>query len=130
MSVAELATLAIIGAGNRGKDVYARWALEHPDEARVVAVADPDPERRNGLAERHGIPEDGRFASWEALLDGPRRADAVVIATPDRLHVAPTLRALERGYDILLEKPVAPTLDETRSEERRVGKECRSRWSP
>lgn len=113
MSVAELATLAIIGAGNRGKDVYARWALEHPDEARVVAVADPDPERRNGLAERHGIPEDGRFASWEALLDGPRRADAVVIATPDRLHVAPTLRALERGYDILLEKPVAPTLDET-----------------
>src|SRR5690554_7469645 len=87
MSVAELATLAIIGAGNRGKDVYARWALEHPDEARVVAVADPDPERRNGLAERHGIPEDGRFASWEALLDGPRRADAVVIATPDRLHV-------------------------------------------
>ena len=111
--MAEVVTLAVIGVGNRGRDVYARWALAHPDEARVVAVADPDPERRASMAERHGIGPSGRFESWEDLLSGPGRADAVVIATPDRMHVAPALRALELGYDILLEKPIAPTREET-----------------
>ncbi len=111
--MAEVVTLAVIGVGNRGRDVYARWALAHPDEARVVAVADPDPERRGSMAERHGIGPSGRFESWEDLLSGPGRADAVVIATPDRMHVAPALRALELGYDILLEKPIAPTREET-----------------
>lgn len=106
-------TLAIVGAGNRGRDVYAGWALAHPEAARVVAVADPDEERRTALAERHGIDESRRFPSWEELLAQPRLADALVIATPDRCHVEPARRALEQGYDILLEKPVAPTQEET-----------------
>jgi len=106
-------TLAVIGAGNRGADVYARWALDHPEEARVVAVADPDPARRTAFAEAHGIPGANACTSWEELLARPRLADAVVIATPDRMHVEPALKALERGYDILLEKPIAPTRAET-----------------
>ncbi|MEW6046725.1 MAG: Gfo/Idh/MocA family oxidoreductase [Bacillota bacterium] len=105
-------TLAIIGAGHRGGEAYARWALEHPGEARVVAVADPNAERREALAERHSIPFEHRYARWEDLLSSGRLADAVVIATPDRLHVAPTLRALQLGYHVLLEKPIAPTRDE------------------
>ncbi|BAS27834.1 Gfo/Idh/MocA family protein [Limnochorda pilosa] len=105
-------TVAVIGAGNRGRDAYAGWCLEHPDLARVVAVADPSEERRNELGERHGIPAERRYASWEAVLAQPRLADGVVIATPDRLHVEPALRAMELGYDILLEKPIAPTREE------------------
>jgi len=106
-------TLALIGAGNRGADVYARYALQHPSEARVVAVADPDPGRRERLAQAHGIPAAHVFASWEELFARPRLADGVIIATPDRMHVEPALRALELGYDILLEKPIAPTRAET-----------------
>lgn len=113
MRQGEPVTLAVIGAGNRGRDVYAGWALRHPDAARVVAVADPNEERRTDLARRHGLAPDQCFASWEELLARPRLADAVVIATPDRLHVQPALRALELGYDILLEKPIAPTKEET-----------------
>lgn len=109
----EPVTLAVIGAGNRGRDVYAGWASAHPDAARVVAVAEPSDERRESLARLHGIDPSRRFRSWQELLAQPRLADAVVIATPDRVHVEPALRALELGYDILLEKPIAPTKEET-----------------
>jgi len=100
-------TLAVAGAGNRGGDVYARYALDHPDQARVVAVADPDPERRRRLAAAHGIPAQDCFEDWRRLLAGPRRADGLIIATPDGEHAAPALAALAQGYDILLEKPIA-----------------------
>ncbi|NMA70919.1 MAG: Gfo/Idh/MocA family oxidoreductase [Firmicutes bacterium] len=110
--VAEPVTLAVIGAGNRGGDVYAGWCLAHPDQARVVAVADPREARRNLVGDRHQIPPERRFARWEDLLAGPRLADGVIIATPDQLHVEPALRAMELGYDILLEKPIAPTREE------------------
>ena len=110
--MAEPVTLAVIGAGNRGGDAYAGWCLEHPERARVVAVADPREERRNLVGERHQIPPERRFARWEDLLQEPRLADGVIIATPDQMHVAPALRAMELGYDILLEKPIAPTREE------------------
>ena len=104
-------TLAILGAGNRGRHTYARYALDHPDEARIVAVADPDAGRREALAAEHGATA---HASWRALLAGPA-PDLVVVATPDREHVAPTLAALERSLDVLLEKPIAPTEPEVRA---------------
>lgn len=110
--MAEPITLAVIGAGNRGGDAYAGWSLHHPDQARVVAVADPREERRNLVGEQHQIPPERRFSRWEELLAGPRLADGVIIATPDQMHVEPALRAMELGYDILLEKPIAPTRDE------------------
>ena len=100
-------TLAVAGAGNRGGDVYAAYALRHPDQVRVVAVAEPDPDRRRRLAAAHGIPDHRCFEDWRALLLEPRLADGVVIATPDGMHVEPALAALMRGYDVLLEKPIA-----------------------
>lgn len=105
-------TFAVLGAGNRGANVFAAALARRPALARVVAVADPDPERRERLAERHAVPAAQRFSGWEALLDGPRRADVLIVATPDALHVAPAEAALARGYHLLLEKPIAPTLGE------------------
>ena len=81
----------------------------------MVAVAETDGARRAVLAEEHGIGPEGSFADWGELLDGPSRSDAVVIATPDREHAAPAIAALEAGYDVILEKPIAPTLDEVRA---------------
>lgn len=102
-------TLALLGAGNRGRDAYGPYALEHPDEVRFVAVAEPIPERRERFATAHSIPPERQFAIWEDLLDRPKLADAVVVATQDSMHVEPTLTALRAGYDVLLEKPMAPT---------------------
>jgi predicted dehydrogenase len=49
------------------------------------------------------------FTMWEDLAARPRLADAAIVATPDALHVGPAIALAERGYAILLEKPMAPT---------------------
>jgi len=105
-------TIAIVGAGNRGADVYARLLTGLPEPARIVAVAEPDRGRRERLAERDGVPSDHLFSSASELFSRPRLADAVVIATPDTQHLEPARQALALGYHLLLEKPIAPTLPE------------------
>ncbi len=100
-------SMALIGAGQRGTFAYGPFALDAPDELRFVAVAEPQSDRRDRFATQHGIPPERRFSSWEDLLDAPRMADAVLVATPDRLHHGPAVAALEAGYDVLLEKPMA-----------------------
>jgi len=107
-------TVALIGAGHRG-GIYAHFATLYPNEMQVLAVAEPRAQRRERMALVHRIPAERCFESWEALLAQPRLADAVIIATPDALHSAPCLRALELGYDVLLEKPIAPTEAECRA---------------
>lgn len=104
------ATIALIGAGSRGADVYAEHVLRFPSLARIVAVAEPDPVRRQHTAARHAVPASQRFSSWEELFAQGRLADAVIIATPDAHHVGPAAAALAQGYQILLEKPIAPDL--------------------
>ncbi len=104
--------LLVLGAGGRGGHAYAGWCLEHPDSAIVVGVAEPDGARREAVADAHGVPAEHRFDSWQAALERKGPWDAVVVATPDRAHVDPAIRALELGYDLLLEKPMAPTAAE------------------
>ena len=82
--------LILIGAGGRGT-IYARHALQIPEQAEVVAVADPQDFFRNRLGDMHGIPEERRFKDWKNVLDLERFADAVIITTQDRMHVAPAV---------------------------------------
>lgn len=75
-----------------------------------MAVAEPVAARRDRISHRHEIPPEGRFETWQDLLAGPARADAVIVATMDHEHMRPAIAALEQGYHLLLEKPMAPTL--------------------
>lgn len=106
--------LAVLGAGMRGREAYGGWVLRHPERARIVAVADRQPARRDGLADAAGVPLGDRFADWRPLLAAAPRLglDAVVVALPDTDHVDPALAAAEQGLAVLLEKPVAPTATE------------------
>jgi len=104
--------IALIGAGGRGANAYGDYALHHPNDIRFVAVAEPISERRERFAALHDIPRDRQFSTWEDLLVRPRLADALIIATQDQQHTAPTLAALHAGYPVLLEKPMATTLEE------------------
>ncbi|WP_261167126.1 Gfo/Idh/MocA family protein [Microbacterium sp. Marseille-Q6965] len=104
--------IAILGAGGRGRDAYGGWAIAHPDDARIVAVADPDAARRAVLAARAaGVRE---YDDWRALVADLRviGADAVVIALPDALHVDAAIAVADAGLPFLLEKPAAPALAE------------------
>ena len=100
------AELIIIGAGSRGS-IYAAYAEEYPDEARVVGVAEPRDAWRDDLAEKHDIPAPDTARDWREFLYRPRCADAVIIATQDKLHVEPAVEFARKGYHILLEKPMA-----------------------
>ena len=98
---------ALLGAGGRGMFAYGEYAKKRPNEIRFVAVAEPDEERRTRFAEQHGIPEERRFETWERLLAHPKLCRALLVCTQDNDHYEPTMRALEQGYDILLEKPMS-----------------------
>ncbi len=101
----------LIGAGNRGL-TYTDHMAEMKDEYEVVAVAEPIKSRREHVKNLHNIPDDMCFEDWGPLLDMDKFADVAIIATGDRAHFAPTVAAIEKKYDLLLEKPVGPTLDE------------------
>lgn len=105
-------TAALLGAGQRGYYNYGPYALQYPEELRFVAVAEPNPARRERFAAAHHIPPERRFASWEALIAQGRIADVLFNTTQDRTHYRSTLAALETGYDVLLEKPMATSLAE------------------
>jgi len=100
--------LIVVGAGDRGTS-HAGYALQHPDEARVVGVAEPRAFQRSQLAAAHGIAEANVFDDWRAMAARERFADAVLICTSDAMHVEPALAFAAKGYHIMLEKPLAPT---------------------
>ena len=107
-------TFVICGCGNRGLENYATYQKEYPERMKIVAGADSRPERLAMLQKDYGVPADMCFASAEELLDQPRLADVAIIATQDRQHVPMALKALEKGYHLLVEKPISPSLEECR----------------
>ncbi|MFW9891960.1 MAG: Gfo/Idh/MocA family protein [Candidatus Thorarchaeota archaeon] len=99
--------LIIAGAGDRGS-VYASYAKVHPKRAKIVGVAEPRDFYRERLAKQHKIPEENVFTDWKDMAKRNKFADAVIIATQDHMHKAPTLAFAKKKYHILLEKPMAP----------------------
>ena len=99
----------LIGAGSRGQ---AYTNLMQNDKFKVVAVAEPESNEREYIKNLHNIPDEMCFETWEPLLDLEKIADVAIIATVDSMHYAPAMKAIERGYNLLLEKPVAPTAQE------------------
>ncbi|MBQ8184002.1 MAG: Gfo/Idh/MocA family oxidoreductase [Clostridia bacterium] len=104
-------TAIILGAGHRSM-AYADYAVAHPDELKIVGVAEPDEQRRNMVRERFGFPESRCFYDAEELSKVPKFADVVINGTMDEIHVETSIPLLEVGYDMLLEKPFAVNEDE------------------
>ena len=75
-------------------------------------MAEPIKKRCEKFANLHGIPSNRCYKSWEDLLLENKLADVAFICTQDQMHTEPTLLALEKGYDVLLEKPMAHTLED------------------
>src|SRR5690625_2451502 len=101
-------TAILPGAGARGARAYAPYARENPHELNMVAVAEPNKDRREQFQQDHSLQDERTFASWEDVLALGKIADIAIICTQDRAHFQPTMQALELGYDVLLEKPMSP----------------------
>lgn len=104
-------TFAIAGFGDRGS-TYASMQNLFPDKMKVVAVADLNPAKVEKAKKLYDIPEEHCFSSAEEMLAQPRLADVMVVSTMDRQHVGHAIPALEKGYHILLEKPISPELSQ------------------
>ncbi|HYF49610.1 MAG TPA: Gfo/Idh/MocA family oxidoreductase [Planctomycetota bacterium] len=107
-------TFAIIGAGGRG-NCFSQWIHDNPDAGKVIAVAEPNPERRENIVKRHGIKPEMAFERWEDLLAKPKLADVLINTTMDRMHIQTAIPALDKGYHMLLEKPMAVTLEDCKA---------------
>lgn len=105
-------TVIVIGCNGRGYYAYANWIKANPGRMKVVGAAEPLPGRRERIAKDHAIPDENLFLTWEDVFKRPKFADAVIIATPDNLHLGPALAAMDKGYAVLLEKPMGMNADE------------------
>ncbi len=101
----------MLGAGNRGFDVYGRYALEHPDELKFVAVADRNPDKLERFGTAHHVPTSNQFLRWQDAIE---LADVIFVCLPDALHQEVAIAALEANQHLMLEKPAATTLEGTR----------------
>ncbi|MCD4669613.1 MAG: Gfo/Idh/MocA family oxidoreductase [Actinomycetia bacterium] len=101
----------ILGAGDRG-NAYAEYSKYRDNEMKIVGVAEPCEYYRNGFVKKYSIEKKYIFETWEDALEFQKFADAVIIAMPDRMHYAPAIKSLKKDYNILIEKPMAPTKDE------------------
>ena len=104
-------TAVVVGAGHRSL-VYSRHSKAHPEDLRIVAVADPRPERRKIFVDEYDLPESACFETAEDVARAGRIADVVINGTMDAQHVPTSVPLVEAGYDILLEKPFATNEEE------------------
>ena len=102
----------LLGAGDRGGRVYANLIKSLPHKIQLVGVAEPVLERRERIKENHELDDNLVQQSWKSLLDLKPDAEIAIICTQDKAHFEPTMRALELGYHVLLEKPMSPSPEE------------------
>lgn len=108
--MAEDLRVGVIGTGVMGRD-HARLLATQVAGARLTAVADVDTDGAEEVA-RSFRAEHVFSDADEMIASGV--VDAVVIASPDRLHASTTLTAIDAGLHVLCEKPLAPTVEEAR----------------
>ncbi|MGE5221829.1 MAG: Gfo/Idh/MocA family protein [Omnitrophica WOR_2 bacterium] len=98
--------IGIVGAGIWGS-MHARAYVQNP-RVELAAICDLDEARACQAAQKYSIPK--YFTSIDRLLD--EGLDGISVATPDNAHAEIVLKAAERGMHILVEKPLATTVEE------------------
>jgi threonine dehydrogenase-like Zn-dependent dehydrogenase len=104
-------TAIVVGAGSRGTS-YSKHMRNLADKYNIVGVAEPIDTRRNNIKNMFDIPDKNCYTDYKDILAKPKFADIAITSTQDSMHVPPALMAIEKGYNLLLEKPVAQTPEE------------------
>ena len=101
-----MVTIAILGLGARGGHIYAN-CLKNNKKAKVVAICDINKEKVAKLKKFFDLTDEQCFFDQNELLK-QKRADGIIIAHDDDDHYESAMKALDLGYDILIEKPISP----------------------
>lgn len=117
----------VIGCGIQGEKHV--QIIDLIPNATVVAVADVNEERARMVGLRHGARH--AFTDWRDVL-AVEEIEAVSIALPDHLHREVAVAALEAGKHVLLEKPMATTVEDAEAivaAQMRSGRKLMINWS-
>lgn len=104
-------SIVAIGAGNR-TNKYLEYVRRNPDKAKLVGVVELNSIRRDKVADEFGLDASCCYVDYHDFFRSSLKADAVMICTPENMHFEPAMLAIEAGYHVLLEKPIAQTLEE------------------
>ncbi len=106
--------LGVVGVGSVVREIYQYlyYRSDYSPLLDVVAVADPNDQFRNWFCDTFKIPENRRFKDYQEMF-AKVELDAAQINTPDHIHAAPTIAALEAGLDVVVPKPTASTIKDT-----------------
>lgn len=85
------------------------FSSHYSDLLEICAVADPNEQYRDWFSDLAGVPANRRFANHRDML-AKVELDAVQVNTPDHLHCAPTVDALNAGLDVVVPKPTAASV--------------------
>lgn len=111
MMILRQTSIVVIGAGNRANK-YLEYLVRNPQTVKLVGVVEPNDLRREKIADEFSLQPSSCFTCYEQFFASRIKADAVFICTPDDKHFEPCMRAIEAGYNVLLEKPIAQSLEE------------------
>ena len=103
--------VAVLGLGQRGT-LYANIIRDRHSDCEIVAVCDTEAYRLKKAKELYGVSDDMLFSDEKVFFAKGRIADILLICTMDRAHYQQTVKALELGYGVLLEKPMSPSEEE------------------
>ncbi|NOY80839.1 MAG: Gfo/Idh/MocA family oxidoreductase [Kiritimatiellaeota bacterium] len=105
--------LGVVGTGSVVREIYRHlyFHSEYSNALSVEAACDPNEAALADFCDQYGIPNDRRFAGYEEMIASVG-LDAVQVNTPDSLHRAPTVAAVEAGLDVLVPKPTAATVQD------------------
>lgn len=103
-------SVAILGCGSRGT-LISGFMAKLKDKFEIVALCDTNEEQIDNIKKVNNFKNVKTFLDPDQFLS-EKYADFLFISTPDREHIPQAVKALNLGYDILLEKPLSDDRDE------------------
>ena len=108
----EKITISVVGFGNRSKAYIDVLEKYYKDKYVINAILRPNKERQQQLKTEFNIKNENIYNGYEDFIKLKRLSDVVIIGTLDDQHYIPVMHAIKEGYDIILEKPIAMTVEE------------------
>jgi predicted dehydrogenase len=107
-------TMSILGFGQRGK-VFAHVTKPFHEQVELVAVCEKDIEKHDDIQHNYGVPKRHIYTDFNKFIEQGKLSDFLVISTMDQDHYNHAIAALNAGYHLLLEKPIALTKEHIES---------------
>ncbi len=102
--------VVILGLGNRGKNYGGH--LANTPGVKIVAICDKYQEKIDKVKKAWGVPDEMCFTDEEKFFGLGKVADTMVIATQDKDHYGHAMKALKLKYNLMIEKPLSPDINQ------------------